>query len=82
MIFAVEEPCKLGCSGLKFCKSFNFRPTQPFRRCNTQADSAAEKDIMEWEKGNIKLPQMVIPVKGMEIDISTSQCHWKRQFYK
>ncbi|XP_063421996.1 reversion-inducing cysteine-rich protein with Kazal motifs-like isoform X1 [Mytilus trossulus] len=61
----VEEPCKLGCSGLKFCKSFNFRPTQPFRSCNAQADSAAEKEIIEWEKGNLRLPQMIIPVKDI-----------------
>jgi len=61
---SVEEPCQLGCSGLGFCTNLNNRPTEHFRSCNRVADEAARKDIELWEKGEISLPNLSVPVKG------------------
>ncbi|ESP00166.1 hypothetical protein LOTGIDRAFT_141239 [Lottia gigantea] len=61
----VEEPCQLGCKGLDFCSNFNYRPTQLFRSCNSQADKAARDAVKAWEKGTISLPQMTIPVRDI-----------------
>ncbi|KAL3831933.1 hypothetical protein ACJMK2_023623 [Sinanodonta woodiana] len=61
----VDEPFRMGCSGLKYCTNFNNHPTELFRRCDAQADEAAKKDIELWEKGEISLPQLKIPVKDI-----------------
>ncbi|CAG5122996.1 unnamed protein product, partial [Candidula unifasciata] len=70
----VDEPCKLGCSGLSFCTNFNNRPTELFRSCTVEADHAAQMVLNSWKNGVIHLPQMTIPVKDI------SQCKpamWK-----
>ncbi|XP_012935696.1 reversion-inducing cysteine-rich protein with Kazal motifs [Aplysia californica] len=64
----VDQPCKLGCSGLKFCSNFNHRPTELFRSCSPEADSAARRTYMTWLNGEISLPHITIPVKDI------SQC--------
>jgi reversion-inducing cysteine-rich kazal motif protein len=66
-MFAVAEPCELGCSGLSFCSNFNFRPTEMFRRCDAEADQMAMKTMQIWSQGAISLPLILpydIPVKG------------------
>ena len=60
----VEEPCQLGCNGLKFCTMMNHRPIEHFRSCNADSDLAAQQDILLWQDGNILLPGIAIPVKG------------------
>ncbi|CAL1527975.1 unnamed protein product [Lymnaea stagnalis] len=70
----VDQPCKLGCTGLSFCSNFNHRPTELFRSCTPEADEAAQKVYNSWKKGVIHLSQMTIPVKDI------SQCKpamWK-----
>ncbi|XP_042894920.1 reversion-inducing cysteine-rich protein with Kazal motifs [Parasteatoda tepidariorum] len=70
----VDEPCELGCEGMKYCTNFNFRPTELFRSCDQRADKAAQHDIEHWENGIIHLPMMEIPV------LKISRCHsevWK-----
>ncbi|XP_041365816.1 reversion-inducing cysteine-rich protein with Kazal motifs-like [Gigantopelta aegis] len=61
----VEEPCKMGCSGLSFCSNFNNRPTEHFRSCTRRADDDALNTIKHWQRGMINLPQMTIPVKDI-----------------
>ncbi|GAB1600990.1 reversion-inducing cysteine-rich protein with Kazal motifs-like [Argonauta hians] len=62
----VDEPCTLGCNGLNFCTNFNNRPVEMFRNCNAKADSAAKRELHHWQKGDIILPQMRIPVKDIK----------------
>lgn len=63
----VDQPCKLGCSGLSFCTNFNNRPTELFRSCTVEADHAAQMGFNSWKNGVIHLPQMTIPVKGQRL---------------
>ena len=63
--FAVELPCKLGCSGLNYCANFNRRPTELFRSCHIEADSQARHDVQMWYSGALSLPLLQdLPVKG------------------
>ncbi|GAB0089452.1 AGAP012576-PA [Sergentomyia squamirostris] len=62
----VDEPCELGCDGLSFCSNFNGRPTELFRSCTSQADSAAKSDVSLWkEKGYITLPGFNLPIRNI-----------------
>lgn len=61
----VEEPCQLGCSGLQYCTNMNNRPKEHFRSCTKEADAAARNDILTWQKGEIILPNLSIPVKDI-----------------
>ncbi|GFR95098.1 reversion-inducing cysteine-rich protein with Kazal motifs-like [Elysia marginata] len=60
----VEQPCRAGCSGLSFCRNFNYRPTELFRSCTPEADDAARRVYHSWMNGVIELPQMILPVKA------------------
>lgn len=66
----VEEPCKLGCSGLAYCTNFNHRPTEHFRSCTEDADLAAAKALQLWRQGTISLDfpnfKRQIPVKDIQ----------------
>ncbi|XP_060563740.1 reversion-inducing cysteine-rich protein with Kazal motifs-like [Ruditapes philippinarum] len=61
----VEQPCQLGCQGLQYCTNMNNRPAEHFRSCTAEADTAARDDILMWQKGRIKLPNLSIPVKDV-----------------
>ncbi|KAK3698658.1 hypothetical protein RRG08_046160 [Elysia crispata] len=61
----VEQPCQVGCSGLSFCRNFNYRPTELFRSCTPEADDAARRVFQSWMNGNLHLRQMIIPIKDI-----------------
>ncbi|KAL1122056.1 hypothetical protein AAG570_003462 [Ranatra chinensis] len=53
----VDEPCELGCEGLSYCTTFNNRPTELFRSCDYESDSAARIDVGMWQqRGYVTLP--------------------------
>ncbi|XP_076822936.1 reversion-inducing cysteine-rich protein with Kazal motifs-like isoform X1 [Clavelina lepadiformis] len=62
----VSEPCRIGCSDLSFCTSFNNRPTSMFHSCNSEADDMARDHFNAWSDGVIQLPFVDIPVKDIQ----------------
>ncbi|XP_064633314.1 reversion-inducing cysteine-rich protein with Kazal motifs-like [Lineus longissimus] len=71
----VDEPCKMGCSGLKYCSNFNHRPTDMFRSCSLNADKSAREWVKKWEQGSISA---MTQVDVSSVDVS--KCHpdvWK-----
>lgn len=57
----------MGCDGLSFCTNFNNRPTELFRSCNTNADSAAQSDLQLWrENQTLTLPGLYLPIKDID----------------
>lgn len=64
--FSVDEPCELGCDGLSFCTNFNNRPTELFRSCNANADSAARSVAEIWkDTQSLSLPGLNLPIKDI-----------------
>jgi len=45
LYFAVDSPCKMGCSGMAFCSNFNNRPTDLFRSCDVEGDEIARESF-------------------------------------
>jgi len=69
----IQAPCKVGCSGLKFCSNFNNRPFSLFRSCSLENDEKAKNLYETWKtKGDIRIPSFLnipfLPIDTCESD--------------
>ncbi|XP_065897217.1 reversion-inducing cysteine-rich protein with Kazal motifs-like [Dysidea avara] len=62
----VSYSCKLGCTDMSFCSTFNNRPNELFRQCNQASDRHAKNQYHTWQdERNFTLLNSVVSIKDV-----------------